>query len=83
MTHLSIIYPWKYVRNLKTTERSHARDEAFSISSTSKGVIVVFLQEKLKGYSEFVLRKVSGFADAGRGAGEGGIAKTQGSVQQK
>ena len=48
---LDIMCPWKYVRNLKTTEclGSYARDEAFTISSTSTSAVVVILQEK-KGY---------------------------------
>lgn len=51
MTHLDIMCPWKYVRNLKTTEclGSYARDEAFTISRTSTSAVVVILQEK-KGY---------------------------------
>jgi hypothetical protein len=51
MTHLDITDPWKYVHNLKTTERLglYASDEAFTISSTSRSAVVVILQEK-KGY---------------------------------
>ena len=43
-----IMCPWKYVRNLKTTEclGSYARDEAFTISSTRTSAVVVILQEK-------------------------------------
>jgi hypothetical protein len=50
MTHFIIMCPWKYVRNLKTTEclGLYARDEAFTISSKSTGAVVVFLQENKK-----------------------------------
>ena len=51
MTHFNIMCPWKYVRNLKTTEclGLYARDEAFTVSRKSTVAVVVLLQGK-KGY---------------------------------
>jgi hypothetical protein len=45
MIHLGIMCPWKYMRNLKMTEclGFDAHDEAFAISGTSTGAVVVFL----------------------------------------
>jgi hypothetical protein len=42
--------PWKYVRNFKTTVCLclYARYEAFTISSTSTGAVMRFLEEAKK-----------------------------------